>query len=395
MPLTADTSEPLLITGSVGVTDMTFRQLRQLTQAFGDGVMGATDMLVTAPGGMNVQVAAGYAMVTGDTITGPSGQHRYGVPLTSAKTLGTVAAPSGATRRDSIVCQVYDEGDAPGAGLNVGRVEYRVNPSESTTPEALPNGAELLAYCDVTVGAVAITSAMLKDMRKAARPMRQVLDDVQALTATGTINPAGGRLVTFTGAAAQTLTLPPAQVGAQFEIWNLDTSDAVTVARAGTDTIGGGVTSIALAPGASVVLVCLAAGVWRPVWDRGEQVAAGYNQSTSSSAGAGNKASITVAGDGITPMKLTSNMEVSTSADGTHIVEIRDNVTNLTRTSASVPVVGGNRNASHRPEITVPAFTGSKTFHLYVTSTEGSPTAGGDQSPTFLRATWEPGHYTA
>lgn len=223
-------------------------------------------MLVSAPGGMNVEVAAGYAMVTGDTITGPMGQHRYGVPLTAAKTLGTITAPSGATRRDSIVCQVYDEGDAPGAGLNIGRIEYRVNPAESTTPEALPSGAELLAYCDVTVGAGAITAGMLTDMRKAARPNRAVLDDVQAFTATGTINPAGGRIVTFAGAAAQTITLPKAIAGRSLEVWNIDSADGVTVARAGTDTITenltAAATSFGLPAGARASFTCVADGVW-------------------------------------------------------------------------------------------------------------------------------------
>jgi hypothetical protein len=166
MPLTADTSEPLLITGTPGLTDMTFRQFRQLSQAVaGKGAMSPTDLLVSAPGGMQVQVAAGYAWVPGTVLVGPEGQHKYGVPLTAAKTLGAIPAPAGATRRDSVVLRVLDSGDGDGSGMQLGRVEYRVNPSESVTPEALPANAILLAYVDVTVAAAAITAGMITDRR--------------------------------------------------------------------------------------------------------------------------------------------------------------------------------------------------------------------------------------
>lgn len=170
MPLTADASEPLLHTGTPGVTDVTFRQIRQLTQLVTEGVVGGADLKVSAPGGMNVQVASGYAFVTGTTITGPEGQHKYGIPLTAAKTLGTITAPVGATRRDTVILRAYDEGDAPGfGGLNVGRVEYLVNGSETLTPAALPANSIALAYVDVPVGAAAITTSMIRDTRKRAR----------------------------------------------------------------------------------------------------------------------------------------------------------------------------------------------------------------------------------
>lgn len=189
MPLTADAGEALLHTGTPGVTDMTFRQLRQLAQGvIGKGCMSPADLLVSAPGGMQVQVAAGYAWVPGTVITGPDGQHMYGVPLTAAKTLGNVPAPVGGTRRDSVVLRVYDEGDAPGAGLNVTRVEYRVNPVVSLTAEALPANAILLAYVDVTNGAAAITAGMITDRRwLAGRPLVTTLP----------LNPYDGQEVTL------------------------------------------------------------------------------------------------------------------------------------------------------------------------------------------------------
>lgn len=170
MPLTADAGEPLLHTGTPGVSDTTFRQTRQLTQAVSEGVVGAGDLKVTAPGGMNVAVAAGYAFISGTVITGPDGQHKYGVPLTAAKTLGTISAPVGATRRDTVIFRVYDEGDAPGyGGLNIGRVEYLPNPSETLVAQAIPPNSIELAWVDVPVGAVAISAQMIRERRKKSR----------------------------------------------------------------------------------------------------------------------------------------------------------------------------------------------------------------------------------
>lgn len=87
------------------------------------------------------------------------------------------------------------------------------------------------------------------------------LDTVQAFTASGSITRAGGRIVTFAGAASQTLTLPAAAAGLTFEIHNIDTADPVTIARAGSDTINGG-TSIVLYPGDRIVITTVAAATW-------------------------------------------------------------------------------------------------------------------------------------
>lgn len=148
------TGEPLLLTGTVDVTDMTFRQLRQLTQSPNRaGVQNGADYRVTDAGAGAVGVALGYAWVAGTTITGPEGQHLYGVPLPTARTLTGIPTPSSATRRDQIVVRVYDEGDAPGGGgLNEGRVQYIANAVESTTPEAVPANSMLLYHVDVTTG---------------------------------------------------------------------------------------------------------------------------------------------------------------------------------------------------------------------------------------------------
>jgi hypothetical protein len=148
----ADTSEPLMISGAA---DMSFKQVRQLSMFTPAGVAGTNDMVVTDTGAGQVGVSTGYAWVAGTVDTTPDGQYMYGVPLSAAKTLTGITSPSGATRRDLVVVRVYDEIDAPGnGGLNKGRIEYIKNAAESLTPEAAPANSYILYYCDVTTGGV-------------------------------------------------------------------------------------------------------------------------------------------------------------------------------------------------------------------------------------------------
>lgn len=104
-----------------------------------------------------------------------------------------------------------------------------------------------------------------RDIERLAVDLEALLGGVQAFTATGTITMTTGsaRKVTFSGPAAQTITLPAATVGREVDFENIDTVDAVTVSRAGADTFLGGATSLTVQPGEAVVFRCLAAGVWR------------------------------------------------------------------------------------------------------------------------------------
>jgi hypothetical protein len=120
-----------------------------------------------------------------------------------------------------------------------------------TAPKLAPGAVETAATADGS-----ITNAKLAP------------DTVQAFTATGAIlSSASGRTVTFAGASGQTLTLPAASVGERLTIYNIDTSDGVTIARATTDTIidyrTTGATSFRLPAGIGCEVVCVAAGVWR------------------------------------------------------------------------------------------------------------------------------------
>lgn len=92
-------------------------------------------------------------------------------------------------------------------------------------------------------------------------------EQVQVFTATGSISNTTGHIVTFAGAASQTLTLPAATVGQWFEVFNIDGSDVVTVARAGSDTINGG-TSVEVGPGDKAKIMCVASNTWLAVFDR-------------------------------------------------------------------------------------------------------------------------------
>jgi hypothetical protein len=92
---------------------------------------------------------------------------------------------------------------------------------------------------------------------------------VQALTATANISATSGKTVTFTGPPAQTLTMPAAVVGDSYELWNIDATDHVYIARngtPGTDTFTlsktASLTVFCIPAGAVARVSCVAAGVW-------------------------------------------------------------------------------------------------------------------------------------
>lgn len=89
----------------------------------------------------------------------------------------------------------------------------------------------------------------------------------QVFTATGSISAGGAHTVTFAGAASQTLTLPAASIGDWYYVLNIDGSDTVDVARAGSDTINGG-TSVTVGPGDGARIICTAAATWVAIFDR-------------------------------------------------------------------------------------------------------------------------------
>lgn len=90
--------------------------------------------------------------------------------------------------------------------------------------------------------------------------------NVQAFVASGNISATGGSTVTFTGSSGQTLTLPAAVTGLRFNVWNIDSTDTVSVARGGGDTITDNLTTGAtifnVPAGVKATFECMSAGVW-------------------------------------------------------------------------------------------------------------------------------------
>lgn len=117
---------------------------------------------------------------------------------------------------------------------------------------------------------------------------------------------------------------------------------------------------------------------------------AGHSQVTSDHAGSGTVASITVTGDGVTPMWLEGYCYACTSS-GAIDTEVR-----LDLLDGST-VLQSSREQMHTPDakvhlaprVRVAAWSGSKTFNLNVENSNGTPTACAlGTAPAFIRGTW-------
>lgn len=300
--------EPLLLTGTTNVTDMTFRQLRQMQRLLpglpaAGGVQGLTDCAVTNGAAGAVVAAAGYVWVAGTTVTGLEGQQLYGVPVVGARTLTGIPSPTGATRRDIVVVRVYDEGDAPGnGGINESRVQYIVNATESLAAEATPANSFKLADVDITT------------------------------------------------AGAKTIT---------DRRWTLPTS--------------------------------------------GGQVIGGYKEAVADVA-AGDVLSMSVIGDGITPMNIrVGAMTQNTTATFpvANIFEVWDGAggTGVRYAESRIPITTGLSAyplAHPIQDAIIPAFSGPKTVYLRLTASAGTPSVAAlANRKAFIRATWAPGYLNA
>lgn len=258
-----------------------------------------------------------------------------------------------------------------------------------TNAKLAADAADTTHIQDAAVTAAKLASGSVTAVKLAA---------VQSFSASGAILSSSGQQVRFTGStASQTLTLPAAASGLEYYVHN-NATVPVTIARAGSDTIGTA-TSIVLAPGARVWLVATS-GSWYPHWAPGEQVSGGYNIDSTDSSGAGDKASFTIVGDGVTPVRLRGDawLESTGGAGSAVFLRIRDGASgtgSLLRGSRANQ--GGTSYGSIlRPEVVIAAFSGSKTIYLHAATSSGTVSTGGaNVIPTELRATWAPGCYTA
>lgn len=264
---------------------------------------------------------------------------------------------------------------------------------------SIPAGCLVVAAVRIPATATTITTANILNLNEVGGPMVAGRTGVQTFAGTGTIQADRGRVVTFSGAASQTITLPTAAVGMEFEVHNIDASDAVTLTRGGSDTFAdGATTSLVIPAGGRVTVRCVATGVWRQSWPTGQTLAAGTAKTTIDQSGAGDFLSVTLAGDGTTPVRLEAECHIGQSgaAAGTNVqLQLRTasgGGGTLLR-NAWVNTAGSGYASPVRPSVVVAAFAGSATFYGRLTGSGGTPTeyAGTVASPATLRAMWAPG----
>jgi hypothetical protein len=125
----------------------------------------------------------------------------------------------------------------------------------------------------------------------------------------------------------------------------------------------------------------------------GRQLFNGYTSASSDSAGSGDKLSTTVIGDGTTPVWVAGRGHGNTSTGGTGIhYTIRDGASGAGTVygKAYYDSPGAGYTMSFGPEGRVAAFSGSKTFYLYLTAGAGTINANDGAAGTtrWLRTTW-------
>lgn len=158
-----------------------FRQL--ITAMFGEGILGSSSLAVTQRGAganFSVDVAAGVAVITGDSA---AQQGRYLVvndaTVNDSTTAVTSAPSAGNERYDRVILEVKDNAEDAG-GVN--KPQFRVvagTPAAvgTASPPALPNTAITLAIIGPIVNSTTtITNSLITDGRSAARLANQVVD---------------------------------------------------------------------------------------------------------------------------------------------------------------------------------------------------------------------------
>jgi hypothetical protein len=143
------------------------REWRLLVDALctAEGVVGLGDLKVGPRGAganFSVDIAAGKAVVQGDSI---SGQGKYVAASTAVENRGTgvIAAPASGTRHYLIALRVFDRQSDSGAAYGFDLVI--VPPSGTGALAAVPPTAIPLADVSVASGQTSITAANIVDLR--------------------------------------------------------------------------------------------------------------------------------------------------------------------------------------------------------------------------------------
>ena len=133
---------------------------------FTEGVLrpGAGQFLVTqsSPAAMSVNVAAGYACITGDDSLD---QGNYLVRSNATETVAIGAAPGSNSRIDLVVLRVNDPAAGGPAGDNATITVIAGTPAASPVVPAVPTSAIPLAQVLVVAGDTTVTNARITDRR--------------------------------------------------------------------------------------------------------------------------------------------------------------------------------------------------------------------------------------
>lgn len=127
----------------------------------------------------------------------------------------------------------------------------------------------------------------------------------------------------------------------------------------------------------------------------GQQVASGFSKVTSAigpTTGPATVASITVSGDGATPMKIEGRMNMTVGTTGFASILLKEGSTFFA--SIQTDLSSGDDFGAQLSEV-LPAFSGSKTIYLQMSGAGSITSIASSTSPITLRATWAPGYSTS
>lgn len=141
------------------------------------GIVGLTDLLVSAPGGMNIAVAAGSCFVAG---TSQTDQGTYECYNDASVTVAVQPSDPTFARNDLVVAQVVDEAYVGGIVNSWQLAVIKGTASASPADPTVPVSSLVLARIVVPALAASITAGMLTDLRH-----RAILMPAASAAATG------------------------------------------------------------------------------------------------------------------------------------------------------------------------------------------------------------------
>lgn len=220
---------------------------------------------------------------------------------------------------------------------------------------------------------------------------------VDVLSASGDVTENGPIFVKCSGSSSS-ITLPPASLGRSLEIVNVDTTMTNFVYLQpydGSSSINGlsAGSAVKFGAGQRARAICLTANNWTLIFSGGQQLVGGFQKITSDASPAATLATLTIDGDGITPVRIegVSAAIRTTGAAGTAMsAKLKDGGSAFA--IAAWHTAGVNYESNVNLAGYLEPFTGTKTITFTIEAAAGTITAAaGVTYPTALRATWAPG----